>query len=201
VRQRWALPQHSSKALCPGWSDPIVAEIEVSQRWAMPQHSCKPLCPCISHLIAAEIEVSQHCAMPKQSNKPLCPVWSDLIVAEIEVSQRWALPQHSCKTLCPGWSDVIAAEIESFSSAAPLRASFQKLLLKRTTAGRRILSTTPLTVFEVLLSMIVLPAAQVLHQSSAGMATRAAAKGASAASSNGCVCVACLVVGVLFSCS
>jgi hypothetical protein len=32
-----------------------------------------------------------------------------------------------------------------------------KLLLKRTTAGRRILSTTSLTFFEVLLSMIVLP--------------------------------------------
>jgi hypothetical protein len=44
----------------------------------------------------------------------------------------------------------------------------QKLLLKRTTAGRRILSTTSLTLFDVLLSMIVLPAAHVLHQSSGG---------------------------------
>ena len=78
----------------------------------------------------------------------------------------------------------------SFSASVPLRALPQKLLLKRTTADRRILSTTSLTLFEVLLSMIVLPAAQVLHQSSAGMASRAAAKGASAASSNGCVCVA-----------
>jgi hypothetical protein len=41
--------------------------------------------------------------------------------------------------------------------------------------------------------MIVLPAAKVLHQFSAGTAPRAAAK-ASAASSNGCVWVACLVV-------
>ena len=69
----------------------------------------------------------------------------------------------------------------------------EKLLLKRTTAGRRILSTTSLSTtslahFEVLLSMKILPAAKVLHQSSAGMAPRAAGK-ASAASS-GCVCVA-----------
>jgi hypothetical protein len=58
----------------------------------------------------------------------------------------------------------------------PLRASseklllknllLEKLLLKRTTAGRRILSTASLTLFEVLLSMIVLPAAQVMHTSS-----------------------------------
>ena len=88
-----------------------------------------------------------------------------------------------------------------FSFSVPLRASSQKLLLKRTTAGRRILSTTSLTLFEVLLSMIVLPAAQVLHQSSAGMASRAAAKGASAASKAGCVSVACLVVRVLFLCA
>ncbi len=51
-----------------------------------------------------------------------------------------------------------------FSFSVPLRASSQKLLLKRTTAGRRILSTTSLTLFEVLLSMIVLPAAHILHQ-------------------------------------
>jgi hypothetical protein len=42
-------------------------------------------------------------------------------------------------------------------------------------------------------------AAQALHQSS-GTAPRAATK-ASAASSNGCVCVACLVVRVLFFCA
>jgi hypothetical protein len=44
-----------------------------------------------------------------------------------------------------------------------------------------------------------LPAAQVLHQSSAGMDPRSAIK-SSAASSNGCVCVAWLVVCVLFFC-
>ena len=44
--------------------------------------------------------------------------------------------------------------------------------------------------------MIVLPAAQFLHQSSAGMAPRAATK-ASAASNAGCVIVACLLVRVL----
>ena len=71
----------------------------------------------------------------------------------------------------------------SFASRVPLRASSQKLLLKRTTAGRRILSTASLTFFEVYLSMIVLPAAQVLHQSSAGTAPRAATK-ASAATNN-----------------
>jgi hypothetical protein len=50
--------------------------------------------------------------------------------------------------------------------SVPLRqASSQKLLLKRTTAGGRNLSTASLTLFDVLLSMIVLPAAQVLHQS------------------------------------
>jgi hypothetical protein len=86
----------------------------------------------------------------------------------------------------------------SFSAAVPLRASFQKLLLKRTTAGS--LSTTSLTFVEVLLSMIVLPSAQVLHDSSAGMASRSAAK-ASAASKAGFVCAACLVVGVLFFCA
>jgi len=49
------------------------------------------------------------------------------------------------------------------------------------------------------LRMLVLPAAQVLHQSSSGMASRAAAKGASAASDNGGVCVACNVGWVLHS--
>ena len=46
-----------------------------------------------------------------------------------------------------------------------MRASSKKVPLKRTTAGRRILPTIYLTLFEVLLSMIVLPAAQVLLQS------------------------------------
>ena len=41
--------------------------------------------------------------------------------------------------------------------------------------------TTPLTLLVVLLSMMVLPAAQVLHQPSGGMAPRAAAKASTAA--------------------
>jgi hypothetical protein len=45
-------------------SDIIVAENEVSQRWALPQHSCKTLCPTVANIIAAEIEVSQRCALP-----------------------------------------------------------------------------------------------------------------------------------------
>jgi hypothetical protein len=53
----------------------------------------------------------------------------------------------------------------SFASSVPLRESSQKLQVNRTT-DRSILSTTTLTLFEVLVSMIVLPAAQVLHQSS-----------------------------------
>ena len=57
----------------------------------------------------------------------------------------------------------------SFSAALPLLASHQKLLLKRTTVGKRMLSTTTLTLFEAFLSMIVLPAAEVLHQSLAGV--------------------------------
>jgi hypothetical protein len=54
-----------------------------------------------------------------------------------------------------------------------------------------------LTLFDVLLIMIVLPAAQVLHQSSAGRAPRAAAK-PSASSNAGCVVGARLLVRVLF---
>jgi hypothetical protein len=74
-------------------------------------------------------------------------------------------------------------------------------------AGRCILSTTSLTLLHVLLSMIVLPAAQVLDQSSAGTASRAAAKASAAnsacssASNAGCVSVAYLVVRVLFFCA
>jgi hypothetical protein len=142
----------------------------------------------------------------RSSKPPFCGS-VDSICAEIEVSQRCALRQHSFKALCILYLHVTARQFEcaiaapachqcklpqtncSFSASVPLRVSSQKLLLKRTMAGRRILSTTSLTLFEVLLSMIVLPAAQVLHQSSAGMASRAVAK-ASAASSNGRVCVA-----------
>ena len=53
----------------------------------------------------------------------------------------------------------------------------QNVVLKRTTAGRSILSTCSFTLFEVLLSMIVLQAAQVLRQLSGGIASRAAAQG------------------------
>jgi hypothetical protein len=63
----------------------------------------------------------------------------------------------------------------SFSAAVPLRALFQKALLNFATVGGRILSTPSLTPFDVRLSMIVLCAAHVLIQSSAGMAARAAA--------------------------
>jgi hypothetical protein len=132
-------------------------------------------------------------------------------LTEIEVRQLPALPQDSCKPLSPGSSEMMRHQPVinvsclitncSFSAAVRLRTSAQKKLLrKRTTADRRILSTISLTPFEVLLSMIVLPAAQVLHQSSEGMASRAAAKGASAASSNGCVIVAGLVVHILSFC-
>jgi hypothetical protein len=90
----------------------------------------------------------------------------------------------------------------SFAFSVPFRASAQKLLLKRTPAGTRILSTTSVTLFEVHLSMIVQPAAQVPRQSSAGMASRAAAN-TSAASNAGCICVGCFVgrplVGLLAS--
>ena len=47
MSQRYALPKHSGKALCPGWTDLIVAEIEVRQRWVLDnllhQHSWKSL--------------------------------------------------------------------------------------------------------------------------------------------------------------
>ena len=64
----------------------------------------------------------------------------------------------------------------SFSAAVPLWVSSQKLLLKRTTADMHILSTTSLTLFDVNLSMTVLPVDQVLHKSSGGMTPWAAAK-------------------------
>jgi hypothetical protein len=134
--------------------------------------------------IVAELEVSKRCALPQLACKTL---------SEIEVSQLWALRQHSCKSFCCFSSHFTAAQFECgqaapaviavsclkanwrFSFSVPLWVSSQKLLLKQTTAGRRILSTISLTLFDVLLSMIVLPAAQVLHQSSRGKAPRAAA--------------------------
>ncbi len=54
------------------------------------------------------------------------------------------------------------------SVAVPVWVSSQKVLLKCSTSGRRILSTTSLTLFEVLPSMSVLTAVHVLNQSSTG---------------------------------
>ncbi len=91
--------------------------------------------------------------------------------------------QHFCKTLCPGWCNHIATEnLRSrwasvgqgtpashvnvmiclrtncnFSTDVSLYMLFQKLLFKRSTADSRILSTTYLTLFTVLLSIIVQP--------------------------------------------
>jgi hypothetical protein len=73
-----------------------------------------------------------------------------------------------------------------FSFSVPLRMSSQKLLFKRTTDDRRILSTTSLTLFDDLLSMFVLSAAQVLLQWSGGRFPRAAAN-PSVVSNAGCV--------------
>jgi hypothetical protein len=66
---------------------------------------------------------------------------------------------------------------------------------------RLIFSTSSFTPFEVLVNMIVLQAVQVLHQSSAGMDRRVATKEFSPASINGCVCVSCVLVCVLFFCA
>ena len=93
-----------------------------------------------------------------------------------------------------------------FLVAVPLSLSSKKLILQRTTAGGRTLSTNSLTLFEVILSMMVLSAAQVLPQSSAGTAVRAAVKGASAASSGrgsggGSLALSAGVVRAFFLCS
>ncbi len=67
-----------------------------------------------------------------------------------------------------------------------MRASPETLVIKRTTTDRRILSTCCFTLLEILLSMIVLPAAQVLPQSSAGIDSRAAGKDSVESSLPGC---------------
>jgi len=53
---------HATKieASLPDSVDVISTEIEVSQRWALPQHCCKTLCPCNAEFILAEIEVRRH---------------------------------------------------------------------------------------------------------------------------------------------
>jgi hypothetical protein len=53
----------SSKPPFPDNGDAIAEEFEVSQRWALPKHSCKTLCPVWSDLIVAELKVSQFCAL------------------------------------------------------------------------------------------------------------------------------------------
>ena len=63
-----------------------------------------------------------------------------------------------------------------FSASVRFRCSRQKLRLKWTSTGRRILSTICLTVFDVLHRMMVLSVGQVLHQSSADTPYRAAVK-------------------------
>ncbi len=119
--------------------------------------------------------------------------------------QRWALRQHSCKPFFILSLHYTAAQLECFdaapkavinvsclrtslSAAMPLRASPKNLLIKRKTAGRRILPTTSLTLLDVLLSIIVLPAARVLHRrqegwipervSNAGLRRRSLTRGA-----------------------
>ena len=67
-----------------------------------------------------------------------------------------------------------------------------------TTTIRSILSTSSITLFEVLLSIIVLQVPQVLHQSSSGMTRRAIVKGTSEVSNNS---VSVYGVGELFFCA
>jgi hypothetical protein len=134
------------------------------------------------------------------------PDQCDVITPPIEVRQ------HSCKSPCILSVHCTARQLECGNAALDvaavsciitncsflfsgraMRASPQKLLLKRTTAGRRVLSTTSLTLFDVLLSVIVLPAAQVLHRRREEWLQQRAL----AASNAGCVFVACLMVCVV----
>ena len=43
------LRQLSCKPLGPACANPIVVKIKLNQRWALPQHSCKTLCPILHH--------------------------------------------------------------------------------------------------------------------------------------------------------
>ena len=107
------------------------------------------------------------------------------IVAEIEVRQRCTLHQHSCEPLCilsfhfTEWQFECADAVPDYDQRELPENELQLPLCYRTIVG---------------------VAAQVLHQSSAGMVPRAAAK-ASAARNGGCVSVACLVVLVHFFCT
>ena len=144
------------------------------------QHSCRVLYPACSNVIPSEVKVHKRSALHQNSScKPLF-MWSGPIIAHLRSSsvvvRHRAFMNVSC--LKTKWC---------FSFSVPLRSSSQKLLLKRTTTGSPTLSTTSLTLFDVLLSMIVLSASQVLLQSSGGRAPRAAAKQSEANSNAGCV--------------
>jgi hypothetical protein len=177
VSQRWALCQHSCKSLCPCSSNSIVAEIEVHQlptlsstpvKLSVPAAPKKKLslrsrCVSAGHCVSTPVRLSVSCPCMSQSDNS-----SVLIRHQIVINRRFHI------TIC------------NFSASVPFRESSQKLLLMRTTVDRRILSTTSLTLFEVLLSMIVLTTDQVLHQPSVGMVSRPVAK-SSASSLYGCL--------------
>jgi hypothetical protein len=93
---------------------------EVSKRCGLRQHSCKALCTAWPDPIAAEIEVSQRCDLCQHSNKTLCPRWSEIheIAVKIEVHQLPALSQHSCKLLRILFCHVSARQLEC-AHAAP----------------------------------------------------------------------------------
>jgi hypothetical protein len=137
--------------------------------------------------------VSQRCALTQNSFKTLCPGCSNVIVSKIEVHQRWVLHQHSCKPLCMLFSDstgmivfivfivIIIKELECGDSIQgcqrsklpeselylPIEFALQEghAPADNFVAGGCTLSTKSLTLFEVILSMMVLSAAQVLHTS------------------------------------
>ena len=87
--------------------------------------------------------------------------------------------------------------VDMISVLVQFRRHSKEVARMLTTTDRSILSTCSITLLEVLLSIIVLQAAQVLRQSSGGMVRRALVKGESAVSNNS-VCVN--GVGVLFFC-
>jgi hypothetical protein len=82
VSQRCALRQDSYKKVCPGRSDLIVAEIDVSQRWgALRQHSFKALFPPVPMALPPRLRCtsSRHCpCTPASLSVPADPkfCWS-----------------------------------------------------------------------------------------------------------------------------
>ena len=155
--KQYKIPTKSSTPV--GLSDPAVlmsfqTEIEVSQLPALSQHSCKPLCPLSSEIIiVTQIKVHQRChyVSTPASLSVSCPFISKRGSSSVVMRHR-TVTTTSCL-----FTNFI------FSSAVSLRTSSQKLLLKRTTADRHILSTTSFNLFDVLLSMIVLTATRVLQ--------------------------------------